>query len=99
MVKMERRKTDRGFGRIEFADRYGVECSIQDSSLATEDAIWLGCNDSNPRIINPHGPGWIPYLIPEGVHCNTRMHLTREHVRALLPILQSFVQTGLLPTD
>jgi hypothetical protein len=57
-------KTERGFGRGEFMDRYGVPCSIQESSLATEQCIWLGCDheqhDQNGR--------------PVGA----RMHLTRE---------------------
>lgn len=35
-------RTDRGFAVATFYDRYDVECSIQKSSLATEDAIWLG---------------------------------------------------------
>lgn len=30
------KKTDRGFDRMEFADRNGVGCSIQKSSLATD---------------------------------------------------------------
>lgn len=34
--------TQRGFNKMEFKDRYGNECSIQKSSLATEDAIWFG---------------------------------------------------------
>lgn len=61
--------TNRGFSRGEFTDLYGKSCSIQDSSLAMADAIWLG------------------------VHEN-RMHLSREHAAALLPVLQRFVDTG-----
>lgn len=34
--------TDRGFSYAAFHDRYGDLCSIQKSSLATEEAIWLG---------------------------------------------------------
>lgn len=34
--------TARGFAYGDFRDRYGQECSIQESSLATEPAIWLG---------------------------------------------------------
>ena len=34
--------TERSFRRGEFEDRYGKLCSIQKSSLATEDCIWLG---------------------------------------------------------
>lgn len=36
--------TQRGFAAAKFTDRYGSLCSIQDSSLATEAAIWLGVN-------------------------------------------------------
>lgn len=32
--------TERGFFRVDFDDRYGERCSIQKSSLATEDAIF-----------------------------------------------------------
>ena len=35
---------DRGFLKGKFKDRYGEDCSIQKSSLATEDCIWLGCD-------------------------------------------------------
>ncbi len=33
---------DRGFLRGEFQDEYGMACSVQKSSVATEDCIWLG---------------------------------------------------------
>lgn len=85
--------TPRGFGRIEFTDRYGVECSLQKSSLATEDAIWLGCNEANPQTLIP-GEGWKPVPMPEEYIANTRMHLTRKQVSELLPHLQKFVETG-----
>lgn len=39
-MKIER--TERGFKRGDFLDRYGQPCSIQESSLATEAALWLG---------------------------------------------------------
>ena len=64
-------QTDRGFLRVDFVDRYDKPCSIQESSLATERAIWLGVDGQ-------------------------RMHLTREHVSALLPLLQRFLETGRL---
>ena len=41
------RNTDRGFSRGEFWDRYNRPCSIQESSLATEQCIWLGCDEGN----------------------------------------------------
>ena len=39
---MKWKKTARGFDRAEFLDRYRQKCSIQKSSVATEDCIWLG---------------------------------------------------------
>jgi len=36
---MKKTTTGRGFQYIEFEDRYGHKCSLQKSSLATEDAI------------------------------------------------------------
>ncbi|TCU34086.1 hypothetical protein [Rhizobium azibense] len=85
--------TNRGFGRIEFTDRNGVECSLQESSLANEEAIWLGCNKANPQVLVP-GQSWQPVEMPEGYVANTRMHLTRDMVRELLPHLQRFVDEG-----
>ena len=40
--KMNFYLTQRGFLRADFNDLYGSECSIQESSLAEEYAIWLG---------------------------------------------------------
>ena len=97
-------ETNRGFGIIEFTDRYGVRCSLQKSSLATEDAIWFGCDDLNPQIMASQAKafgiettetcGWVPYPIPKEVLMNDRMHLTRSQVKDLLPILQKFAKTG-----
>jgi hypothetical protein len=41
-MNMTPSETERGFALGTFQDRYGAACSIQKSSLATEDAIWLG---------------------------------------------------------
>jgi len=103
--------TERGFGRIEFEDFYGVKCSVQKSSLAEYDCIWLGCNGANPQIMardairlglkpiegGEKDNGWVPFDVPDRVLMNTRMHLNREQVKALLPILKHFVKTGELP--
>lgn len=95
--------TNRGFMRGEFADSKGVACSIQESSLATESAIWLGCNEIGLQRFEPY-KGWSEVALeqdaPHGiVHvANTRMHLTQEQVAALLPLLQHFVETGELPS-
>ena len=66
--------TQRGFTVFSFKDRYDEPCSIQKSSLATEDAIWFGLDKDNQR-----------------------MHLTQDQVKSLLPILQTFAETGELP--
>lgn len=88
----------------EFLDLYNTRCSIQKSSLAETDAIWLGVDDPKPKILatqaSGHGiateekAGYVPYPLPADVHLTTRMHLTRAQVRSLIPILQRFVDTG-----
>jgi hypothetical protein len=71
----------RGFVGGEFKDRYGSDCSIQESSLATESCIWLGCDHET---------------IDEatGERCGARMHLTQKMAAVLIPLLQHFVDTG-----
>lgn len=95
---MKLKATDRGFSYIDFKDHYGVKCSIQKSSLATDDAIWLGVDDAEPKILASEvmegGTGWIKYPLPDSVLINTRMHLNREQVEKLLPVLRCFVETG-----
>lgn len=97
--------TNRNFNILRFKDRYGHDCSIQESSLATEDTIWFGLDKSNPMIMvsdanrlglptNGKTTGWMPYDIPNEVHFNTRMHLTREQAMELIPVLRRFVETG-----
>src|SRR5687768_254006 len=90
----------RGFLVGEFKDRYNSICSIQKSSLATEDCIWFGVDDPNPQIMASQAKsfgietnetnGWVSYPIPKEVLLSTRMHLTRKQVQDLLPILQHF---------
>ncbi len=70
--------TGRGFNRTDFQDANGDMCSLQESSVATQPMIWLGQN---------HGTH------VEG-QCLARMHLTQEHVKALLPYLIHFAETG-----
>lgn len=95
---MKIEKTGRGFSIIKFIDRYGKKCSLQKSSLATEDAIWFGIDEAEPMImaskIIDGGTGWAKYPLPVDVEIPTRMHLTIEQVKELLPVLQKFVDTG-----
>ena len=97
---MKDRLTGRGFKFFEFDDANGIKCSLQQSSAIHEDEkgnwdnlIWLGCDDANPRQLIP-GQSWQPILMPKEYIADTRMHLTREQVKELLPILKKFVKTG-----
>jgi hypothetical protein len=95
---MEEKKTERGFNCGKFLDDNGVECSIQKSSSAMEDKIWLGIAKADPIILSSkiieNGVGWAKYPIPEDVFIGTRMHLSIEQVKQLLPMLNKFVETG-----
>jgi hypothetical protein len=96
--------TQRGFGRLTFTDLYGAECSLQESSLADTDAIWLGVNDASPRILASKAAslgaetsetcGWIPFPVPDAVSFTTRMHLDRKQAKMLIKELRHFVKTG-----
>lgn len=78
---LEKTKTERGFGLITFEDRYNQICTLQDSSLATEAAIWLGVSNTGIRIEGPNKTK------NEDVNC--RMHLTQAMVKQLLPFYSS----------
>ena len=102
-------KTHRGFGIIEFKDRYDAPCSLQMSSIADNpepgtSAVWLGVDDANPKCLWSDAKklgvktnqkcGWVPYAIPPEVSLTTRMHLSRDQVAALIVNLQSWLDTG-----
>jgi hypothetical protein len=82
--KMKTGASARGFSLVEFRDKYGQECSLQESSIATQACVWFGVDrgikDGN-------------YL--QDIHA--RMHLTQEQVINLLPYLHYFAETGYLP--
>jgi hypothetical protein len=98
------RKTERGFSLLRFKDKYDNDCTLQKSSLATEDAIWFGVENPNARILNYDAKklgikprdtvGWMSYPLPDEVSISTRMHLTQEQIKDLLPILIKFADTG-----
>jgi len=104
LKRLETQTTERGFKFIKFDDLYGENCSIQKSSLATEDTIWLGIDDAKPQIMandakklgieTDETTGWIPYLVPNEVLMTTRMHLSQRMVKEMLPYLIEFVETG-----
>lgn len=75
--------TERGFLRGEFLDEMGEKCSIQESSLASERCVWLGCEH---EMIHQH----------TGQPCGARMHLTRDMAVNIVMHLQRFIETGRL---
>ena len=78
----------RGFLSATFRDRYGKECSIQESSIATEYCMWLGCDEGT------HVKG-----LDGEEQCCARMHLTQKMAASLLPLLEHFVLTGTFPRE
>jgi len=75
---------DRGFKWIKFKDIYGEECSMSESSLATDCAIWFGTNEAKRH------PATGELLSP-------RMHLNQKKIKELLPILHYFADWACLP--
>lgn len=78
MNDFTKEETERGFSLYNFIDDYGRECSIQKSSSAEDDKIWLGCDSG----LHHHG------------QCMARMHLTKEIAKNIVIILNSFIETG-----
>jgi len=95
--------TNRGFGIIKFVDRYGETYSLQESSLATERAIWLG-PVGRVNVLTP-GKGWKNVDLNEALNVpkrgsvlvHSRMHLTQPMAEELIGLLQHFVEHGGLP--
>lgn len=105
--------TCRGFKVGKFADLYGKECSIQESSQCGDDSIWLGVDGPNLKVTagaasflgrkdllkdgQQYPSELVSIPLPDGVFASTRMHLNQEQVASLLPLLQYFVDHGELP--
>jgi len=103
-MKLDRHTTFKQLAIIKFKDRKNTQCSIQQSSYESKPAIWLGVDFANPQIMASDAKrlgietdkktGWINYPLPPQVGLTTRMHLTQEQVKALLPTLIKFVEKG-----
>jgi len=97
---MKVKKTQRGFAYKDFKDYNGNECTIQKSSLATDDAIWLGAKKLilQEFVAFRQPEAWKTVELENTMEhhfvANDRMHLTRKQVAKLIPILQKFVDTG-----
>lgn len=102
---MKKKKTKRGFAILEFKDTGKRQCSLQKSSLATEDCIWLGMDKPEIKEFYPEprdtDESWfdcdlekLKHRPQNRIHTFSRMELTRKQVEKLLPYLQNFVNTG-----
>jgi hypothetical protein len=99
-------QTQRGFSKGSFTDYNSINCSIQESSLATDDCIWLGIDVPRLTVFEDTNMGsakhslveskYIETDLPKNWSVDSRMHLTRQQVSDLLPLLQRFVDTGSL---
>ena len=101
-------KTCRGFDLIEFKDKNNINCSLQKSSIAGEDCIWLGLNNPDLKEFYPYPRNIEDSFIqitkddldklkhrPQNeIYINSRMHLTQTQAKELLPYIQRFIETG-----
>ncbi len=86
--------TDRGFPIILFEDEYGERCSLQISSLIGDQVFcWFGVTSPTIQVMES-GKGWQPVKLPVGAVVSSRMHISQEQVRQLLPHLQAFAESG-----
>ncbi len=96
---MKINNTNRGFQVGSFKDQRGNECSIQVSSNAMTECIWLGSNKIGLQEFKA-GQGWVDHAecdehtMAHHYVANNRMELSRKQVEKLLPLLENFVKTG-----
>jgi len=62
-MEMRYNPTPRYFDAYTFKDRSGHDCRLQKSSLATEDAIWLGTNKNMMHLTRDQVRDLLPQLI------------------------------------
>jgi hypothetical protein len=95
MLEYKIQTNERGFQYAEFLDSYGQKCSVQKSSAATKDCIWIGIDSPKLTVFENDSKGkYIITEMPKNFDVHSRMHLTVDQVRLLLPILQHFADTG-----
>lgn len=92
---MKIQKTNRGFEIASFKDSNDIDCSLQKSSSAMEDKVWLGIDNPKLTIFADESLGKYEVVdMPKLYMVDSRMHLTRFQVMQLLPALTNFVYTG-----
>jgi 5'-deoxynucleotidase YfbR-like HD superfamily hydrolase len=84
--------TERGFVLINFQDLYNKPCSFQESSLAEQEAIWLGCD--GPTIYRNNLAMTQKEQEAEGISALGRMHLSREQAGTIGRMLVRYAETG-----
>ena len=72
--------TRKGHLKGHFLDRFGAECSVQESSYPDEPCIWLGIETDSG------GDG-----VPTG-----RMHINQKTAQEIIEVLRDFVNEGAL---
>lgn len=94
-TKLKVKHTQRGFAYVDLVDGYGNAGTIQKSSAIDPPSIWLGVDDPKISVFDQNGDGkWTDIELPEGALIQSRLHLTQEQVKQMLPFLQKFAETG-----
>jgi len=68
---------------MEFKDIYGAECSVQESSLASKNALWIGCDHETIHE-------------KTGEKCGARMHIDLVLAKRIVATLRRWIETGRL---
>lgn len=74
--------TSRGFEIIKFKDRYNVDCSLQQSSMFDDEHV------------DQPGASAIWLGVDEGVNRDLRMHIDLKQAKALVAVLEMWIQFG-----
>jgi hypothetical protein len=86
-------KTARGFKLYKFLDSCNIECSLQESSHIVP-SIWLGVTNPKLTVFQDESKGkYIETEMPRNFSVDSRMHLTSDQVKELLPYLIKFAFT------
>lgn len=80
---MKKSKTNRGFRLYTFKDVYGEQCSIQKSSHAEKDQIWMGLDADEVRTHHVTGQS-----------LGMRMLIDRKLAAKIALKLAAFAETG-----
>ena len=52
LLRFAKTTTKRGFGKLLFSDYFNKKCSLQISSVGTDECIWLGVENAEPCILS-----------------------------------------------